>query len=154
MDQMKLEVNGTTFEVKIQGDKILINEKTIDITKIKENEIVIGSKRFCLDFYERIEIGNEGKQQSFLIINGMAYTIAKMETDQEIIRELRAPMSGNIIDIYVQLGSYVKRGQSLLVLEAMKMHNEIKSPRDGKIIDILFNKQQPVKAGEIILIFD
>jgi biotin carboxyl carrier protein len=151
---MKLEVNGTTYEVIIKGDKILINKKTIDLTKIEENEIVINSKRFCIDFYERTGIGNEGKQQSFLIINGMAYTISKINNDQETIRELRAPMSGNIIDIYVQRGSYVKRGQSLLVLEAMKMHNEIKSPRDGKIIDILFNKQQSVKAGEIILIFD
>ena len=124
------------------------------MTKINENEIVIDSKRFCLDFYERTGIGKEGKQQSFLIINGMAYTISKINIDHETIRELHAPMSGNIIDIYVQLGSYVKTGQSLLVLEAMKMHNEIKSPRDGKIIDILFNKQQPVKAGEIILIFD
>ena len=154
MGQMKLEVNGTTYEVIIKGDKILINKKTIDLTKIEENEIVIDSKRFCIDFYERTGIGNEGKEQSFLIINGMAYTISKINNDQETIRELRAPMSGNIIDIYVQRGSYVKRGQSLLVLEAMKMHNEIKSPRDGKITDILFNKQQPVKAGEIILIFD
>ena len=154
MGQMKLEVNGTTYEVKIQGDKILINEKAIDLTKIKENEIVIDSKRFYLDFYEKTGMGSEGKQQSFLIINGMPYTISKINVDQETIRELRAPMSGNIIEIYVQLGSYVKRGQSLLVLEAMKMHNEIKSPRDGKIIDIMFNKQQPVKAGEIILIFD
>lgn len=154
MGQMKLEVNGTTYDVIIKGDKILINKKTIDLTKIEENEIVIDSKRFCIDFYERTGIGNEGKEQSFLIINGMAYTISKINNDQETIRELRAPMSGNIIDIYVQRGSYVKRGQSLLVLEAMKMHNEIKSPRDGKIIDILFNKQQPVKAGEIILIFD
>jgi biotin carboxyl carrier protein len=154
MGQMKLEVNGTTYEVIIKGDKILINKKTIDLTKIEENEIVIDSKRFCIDFYERTGIGNEGKEQSFLIINGMAYTISKIDNDQETIRELRAPMSGNIIDIYVQRGSYVKRGQSLLVLEAMKMHNEIKSPRDGKIIDILFRKQQPVKAGEIILIFD
>ncbi|WP_458747026.1 acyl-CoA carboxylase biotin carboxyl carrier protein subunit [Candidatus Nitrosocosmicus sp. T] len=151
---MKLEVNGTTYEVKLDENKIFINDKAIDLTKIKENEIVIDSKRFCLDFYERTGIGNDGKQQSFLIINGLAYTISKINIDQETIRELHAPMSGNIIDIYVQLGSYVKRGQSLLVLEAMKMYNEIKSPRDGKIIEILFNKQQPVKAGEIILIFE
>ena len=151
---MQLKVNGTTYEVEIKGDKIHINEKIIDMTKIKENEIVIDSKRFCLDFYERTEIGDKGKQESFLIINGMSFTISKIDTDQEIIRELRAPMSGNIIDIYVQPGSYVKRGQSLLVFEAMKMHNEIKAPRDGKIIDILFNKQQSVKAGEIILLFD
>ena len=151
---MNLEVNGTTYKVKTQEDKILVNGKTIDLTKIKENEIVIDSKKFYLDFYERTGIGMEGKQQSLLIINGMTYTISKINMDQETIRELRAPMSGNIIDIYVQLGSYVKKGQSLLVLEAMKMHNEIKSPRDGKITEILFNKQQPVKAGEILLIFE
>lgn len=151
---MKLEVNKTTYEVEIQGDKILVNEKTPDLTKIKENEIVIDSKRFYLDFYEKTGMGNEGKQQSFLIINGMAYTISKINTEQETIKELHAPMSGNIIDIYVQLGSHVRRGQSLLVLEAMKMHNEIKSPRDGKITEILFNKQQSVKAGEVILVFD
>jgi biotin carboxyl carrier protein len=57
---------------------------------------------------------------------------------------LRSFMPGNIPDVFVQEGDQVKEGDSLLILEAMKMKNQIKAPFDGKIKTIF------VKTGDTV----
>lgn len=61
---------------------------------------------------------------------------------------VEAPMPGNILNIAVKVGDVIKKGQVLLVLEAMKMENEIVSPVDGKIVSIGVTKGQTVNAGD------
>jgi len=51
---------------------------------------------------------------------------------------------GTIIDVFVKTGEKVKKGDSLLILEAMKMHNNVEMPFDGKIVKI------NVKTGDKI----
>ncbi|HHW49276.1 MAG TPA: biotin/lipoyl-binding protein [Clostridiaceae bacterium] len=61
-----------------------------------------------------------------------------------------APMPGTILSINVNIGDMVKKGQVLLILEAMKMENEIVAPRDGKIVSINTSKGASVNAGDIL----
>lgn len=63
-----------------------------------------------------------------------------------------APMPGNILKINVNKGDAVKRGQILLVLEAMKMENEITSPVDGKVSDVKVEKGQCISAGDVMVV--
>ena len=58
------------------------------------------------------------------------------------VNELKAPMPGLVLRILVEEGQAIKQGDSLLVLEAMKMENVLKSMGDGVI------KQLKVKAGD------
>lgn len=58
-----------------------------------------------------------------------------------------APMAGKIISLLVKEGDQVKRGQALLVLEAMKLENDIVAPQDGKVEKILVQAGQSVDAG-------
>ena len=58
-----------------------------------------------------------------------------------------APMPGAIVDIRVAVGDAVKQGQTLVVLEAMKMENDIVSPRDGVITKVDVAKGETVSAG-------
>jgi len=58
-----------------------------------------------------------------------------------------APMPGAIVDIKVAVGDAVKQGQTLVVLEAMKMENDIVSPRDGVITKVEVAKGETVSAG-------
>lgn len=61
---------------------------------------------------------------------------------------VEAPMPGTILDIKVNQGATVKKGQVLLILEAMKMENEIMSPRDGKVTAINTSKGSSVNVGD------
>ena len=55
---------------------------------------------------------------------------------------------------YVEVGSPIKAGQTLLIIEAMKTMNQIPAPRDGKVIQILFEDGQPVEFGEPLMIIE
>lgn len=60
---------------------------------------------------------------------------------------ISSPLPGVILDIKVKEGDEVKRGQTLMVLEAMKMENDIKSDRDGKVTKINVSKGESILEG-------
>lgn len=64
---------------------------------------------------------------------------------------ITAPMPGTILDIKVNSGDTVKKGQVLLILEAMKMENEIVSPQDGTIATINTSKGSSINAGDVMI---
>lgn len=64
---------------------------------------------------------------------------------------VKAPMAADILDICIKVGDEVKKGQTLVILEVMKMENEISSPVDGKIASIGISKGDSVNAGDILL---
>ena len=61
---------------------------------------------------------------------------------------IKAPMPGTILDIKVQVGDKVSKGQVLAILEAMKMENEIMCPRDGEVVSVQVAKGASVNAGD------
>jgi len=63
-----------------------------------------------------------------------------------------AQMPGTIIDIDVNVGDQVVRGQKLLVLEAMKMENEIVAPHEGIVSEICVTAGALVNAGDALVI--
>lgn len=62
-----------------------------------------------------------------------------------------APMPGTINDVRVKTGDSVKKGQVLLILEAMKMENEIVAPTDGTVISVDIEKGQNVNLGDSLV---
>ena len=64
--------------------------------------------------------------------------------------KINAPMPGKIVDVKVKVGDAVKKGQTVLVLEAMKMENEIVAPEDGTVASINAAVGSAVEAGETI----
>jgi len=65
---------------------------------------------------------------------------------------IKSPLPGVILDIYVREGDMVKAGQKLLTLEAMKMENNIESDKDGKVISLKVKQGDNVMEGDILLI--
>lgn len=65
---------------------------------------------------------------------------------------VKAPMPGTIISVKVTSGTKVKKGDTLFVLEAMKMENEIAAPVDGVIIQIIAAKGSSVSTGDILAV--
>ena len=55
---------------------------------------------------------------------------------------------------YVEVGSQVRAGQTLLIVEAMKTMNQIPAPRAGRVVQILVEDAQPVEFGEPLMIIE
>ncbi len=64
--------------------------------------------------------------------------------------KVTAPMPGNILSVKVSNGQSVKKGDLLMVLEAMKMENEIMAPCDGKIGSLNVQKGSTVNSGDLL----
>lgn len=63
---------------------------------------------------------------------------------------ITSPMPGNILAVNVAAGDMVKKGQVLMVLEAMKMENEIMAPQDGKVTSVAVAKGAAVESGALL----
>ena len=145
---MKIEVNGTNYDIEIIGDKAMVDGKEINI-KLNEDEDEITIERgiFRCDFVEDGE-------PSLMIINGMTYVVSRIFARNSIFKEVKSPMTGKIVGVFVKPGNEVKRGQLLVVLEAMKMENQIKSHANGRIREINVCEGQSVDTGEILITFE
>ncbi len=67
---------------------------------------------------------------------------------------VESPMAGLIVDILVSAGTQVKRGDTLLILEAMKMENNILATKDGIVKSINVSKGQEVEVGAPLIIIE
>lgn len=65
--------------------------------------------------------------------------------------KINSPMPGSILKINVAKGDMIKKGQSLVILEAMKMENDIKAPADGKVVDVKVTQGDCVTLGQTLI---
>lgn len=66
--------------------------------------------------------------------------------------QVTSPMPGTILDVKVSQGASVKKGDVLMILEAMKMENEIMCPCDGKVASINTSKGAAVESGTLLCV--
>ena len=65
-----------------------------------------------------------------------------------------APLQGTVLSVDVNAGDSVKAGQTLVVIEAMKMENEIVAPTDGVVKSVAVKKGDNVSAGDLLVSFN
>lgn len=63
-----------------------------------------------------------------------------------------APIAGKVVDIKVNVGDMVKKGQTVAVIEAMKLENEIQSGFDGKVVEIKAGKGTSVNNKDVLIV--
>ena len=108
-------------------------------------------------------------KQYKVTVNGTAYEITLEEIDASSAaaaapaassanasagegESVNAPMPGNILDIKVNVGDKVKKGDVLIILEAMKMENEITAPCDGTVKSIGVTKGGTAETGTVLCV--
>ena len=67
---------------------------------------------------------------------------------------LIAPMPGKVIDLKVKVGSKVKKGDTLVILEAMKKEHQVKASEDGKVTKVLIKKDDQLENGALLMVVD
>ncbi|MDQ3047389.1 MAG: biotin/lipoyl-binding protein [Bacteroidota bacterium] len=106
-------------------------------------------------------------EKSFVIsVNGNKYQLNVKDKFDELLKslgldsmnaskvtEIKAPMPGLVLDLRVNEGDSIKKGDPVLVLEAMKMENILKSPADGVIKKINVKKGQAVEKNQVLINF-
>jgi len=108
--------------------------------------------------YLRIQLGDavikavisEGDESKFVFLNGNVFDIKRAlpksrRTEKE--DELLSPISGKVVKVEVKEGDKVKKGDVIMVIEAMKMEYLIKAPYNGIIKKIYFNVDEQIDMG-------
>jgi propionyl-CoA carboxylase alpha chain len=81
--------------------------------------------------------------------------VSYMPQPKAVVRQnaLEAPMPGLVVNIYVQEGDRVYKGQDLLVIECMKIQTGVSSPCDGEVASVLAQEGKAIEAGDLLLTF-
>ena len=103
---------------------------------------------------ERVQTGHHPQHQHQYHAATAPATIRPPAPTSTGGEKISAPMPGKILAVEVSEGQAVKRGDNLLILEAMKMQNEIKAPRDGIIKALFVTPGKAVTSGEVLLIIE
>lgn len=140
-----------------------IKPSILEINSGKEYNVLIENQSFRINVLsynletKELKVQINGKSAITIITTELDLLIQKMGfsgAGAKKITDLKAPMPGLIKNIKVTIGDSVKKGDALLVLEAMKMENNIKAQADGKVSQIAVKEGQAVEKGQLMIKFD
>lgn len=153
------ETNNNSAEILLNGQEINLNITFIDnlnwhiINKLKSYNVEI------------ISINKEEKTAQIRINNNLYNLSAKDQFDLLLdnlglsnlnnikVSEVKAPMPGLVLNVFVTEGSSVKKGDNLFVLEAMKMENIIKAVADVIIKSVKIKPGDKVEKNQVLMLF-
>ncbi len=144
MKQYKYRINGSLYNVNINNideekAEVEVNGTpyTVEIEKKAKKQGVTSP------FKKAAQAGSPKPEVSTPVVK---------QTTQASTNSLKSPLPGIILDISCSVGDVVKKGQKLIVLEAMKMENNIIAEKDGTIKEIKVNKGDSVLEGTELVV--
>jgi len=102
----------------------------------------------------------EGEKEKFVFVNGQVFRVKPVElTGKKKVRKkeegtLSSPISGKVVTVKVKNGDTVKKGEVLMVIEAMKMEYLIRAPYNGTVKRVNFKEKDQVEIGQITVEVD
>ncbi len=105
-----------------------------------------------------VEVDGEVFSVRILSVEGTAVATSVEKVPDRAPRDIRngvkSNMQGMVLEVRTGRGAHVKKGDTLVVLEAMKMENPIHSPRDGVVTEIFVDKGDVVQSGDVLLVVE
>jgi acetyl/propionyl-CoA carboxylase alpha subunit len=145
--QIKLDGQPVMTDFSTRADnseiQLLINNRSYDVEVAKQNG------NFTVFIY--------GKEYSLFAEDerlAKIREVAGMGVAEDGRKKLQAPMPGLVTQLLKQPGEQVAKGESLIVVEAMKMENEIKSHVDGIIKEISVKEGQSIDKDAVLVVFE
>jgi biotin carboxyl carrier protein len=154
--QLTLTVEGTTYEVEVEGETVMVNGRSFTVT-LDGNRAEVNSVTY--------EAELQGDQAT---VNGVAYAFQiqgrerpSAEAPPKVVRAaaeeagaVTAIMPGKIIRVLVKEGDEVQEGDVLCVLEAMKMENELRAGKSGVVKEVVVEPGSDVEMGEVLVVVE
>lgn len=137
-------------------------EASIISTGLGEYHLIYNNRSFnCsiikADFTEKkLVLKMNGKKFSVEVkdkLDELLHNLGMDNVAAKKVNDIKAPMPGMVLNILVGEGQEVKKGDSLLILEAMKMENILKSPSDGIIKKVIATKGTAVEKNQLLIQF-
>ena len=166
---IKANLNNTAFEITFDDKHYqegTINKQVFVIDRVKSSvnnwHILKDGKSYNIEILKidkiskQVDLKMNGKLNSIKITDQFDALLKSLGMDNlaaKKVLELKAPMPGLVLNIAVNEGDTIAKGDALLVLEAMKMENIIKSPTDGVIKKIHAIKGNAVEKSQLLISF-
>ena len=164
---LSAKINGhQSLEIDLTSSSITINGKPVpvDIAPLGPDRfhIIRDNKSFTAEFLDvnkqtkTVTIRINGARHSVQIIDKFVLLLEKLgmtNGSSGRLNNIKAPMPGLIIDLRVSAGQTIQQGDSLLILEAMKMENIIKASGEGTVKRVLVKKGDSVEKGQVLIEF-
>ena len=163
---MKAIINGKEYKSAynrqsgtfLHGKK----EESADIIKVSENRLhlIVNHQSYTAELIEAVPAEKKFRVR----INGHNYSVELKDKYDELLQQLgmdkmlsakvndlKAPMPGLVLDVLVKEGQQIKKGENLLVLEAMKMETTITASADIKVKKLHLNEATMVENEDLVL---
>jgi len=154
---MKLNFNDTLLDISSSGKSFILSldDKTIHAEVLHSEN---GKLDLLIDGKRVIAYVSSDNAKRWVTINGQTFVLIKSlglrkggHGHHHAAGELTAPMPGQVRAVNVSEGEAVTKGQTLLVLEAMKMEIRIHSPQDGIVKKLFVSQGQTVEREQILI---
>lgn len=148
----------------ILDEETRFRDGAIDIIEIKQGifHIIKDNKSYNAEV-----LTANHQEKSFVIrVNGNKYTVQLKDKYDDLlkelgienssvqkVKELKAPMPGLVVEVCVKEGDALKKGDSLVVLQAMKMENILKCPADAVVKKVHVKKDDTIEKNQLLVSF-
>jgi biotin carboxyl carrier protein len=163
----KANIEGRIFQVIEKENEFFIDGKNqgIDILEYKSGKfhVLLDNRSYTAEI---ISIDRESKIFTIRVGNSLLTVNLKDKFDDLLteigidatagkkVNDIKAPMPGMVLHVMVENGQIIKKGDAIVVLEAMKMENILKSPADGVIKKIHVSMGDKVEKNQIMVNLD
>jgi biotin carboxyl carrier protein len=166
--RLKAELDGMTSTIDVEED----DRSGVLRVKVDDREYVIDVANPFPGFYSLLVYGRvfnayvtlrRGKREVRLGAWSTSIDISPVHGRRPAVKvsstvsgrqEINAPMSGRVIQVLVQPDQTVQEGESLVIVEAMKMETEIRSPIRGRVQEVQVEAGMAVETGQCLLVVE
>lgn len=158
-------VNGNEYEIDWSDDgQVLVNGEPFDVNLNSLGNGDLISMIFDNRSFEAVvnsperdhwEILMNGENYDITVKDERAYRLARargeLDGDTGLV-PTKSPMPGVIVNVLVEEGQMIVKGETLVILESMKMENELKATRDGKVAEVKVSAGATVEKDAVLVV--
>ena len=162
MSLYTVTIENRVYKVNISGDHYTVNGEEVDAKVMPLNRNGLHVLRHGKQSYEVFLSNQEADTYQMLLLGGrriVSQITSRVKKHLKAGEEcntgcLVAPMHGLVVDVPVHEGDSVEKGQTLVVLESMKMQMQLRSPRPGKLSKVTVQPGSQVEKGALLVQFE
>jgi biotin carboxyl carrier protein len=163
MSLYTVTIEDRQYQVNISGSRCTVDGEAVHATVLPLNAHglhLLRQGRQAFELFltaqdaDTYEMFMDGGRRIVTRITDPARRHAQQGGAEESGKSLCAPMHGLVVDVAARLGQEVEKGQTLVVLESMKMQMQLRAPRVGKVLKINVQAGSQVEKGAVLVEFE